>query len=88
MVGGMEFFLLVLEMAASFVVHFCAADMTSFLPTGAQKHAYISTHLQTPPDTDLPQRSGRTRFACSDARVHRCMSCYVTAMQNVFLKVP
>lgn len=85
MVGGLEFFLLVLEMAASFEVHFRAADMTSFLPTNAQKHVCISTHLQTPPDADLPQR---TRFACSDAHVHRCMSCYVMAIQNVFLRGP
>lgn len=89
MVGGLEFFLLVLEMVASFVVHFYAADMTSFLPTNAQKHVCsISTHLQTPPDADLPQRSVRTRFACSDARVHRCMSCYVMAIRNVFLRGP
>lgn len=57
MVGGPAFFLLVFEMAASFVVLFCAAGLTSFLPTSVQKHVCIFTHLQTPPDTDLPQRS-------------------------------
>lgn len=58
MVGGLEFFLLVLEMAASSVVHFHAADMTSFLPTNVQKHVCISTHLQTPPDADLSPEIG------------------------------
>lgn len=70
MVGGPEFFLLVFEMAASFVVlFFLCSRMTSFLPTSVQNHVCIFTHLQTPPDTDLPQRSGRTRFACCDACV-------------------